>query len=138
MAYISKALRELVTKRAQGRCEYCQTAQAIVIEMEVDHIVPVSAGGETVLDNLCLACVSCNAYKHEFQMGVDPQTDREINLFNPRTQVWSEHFTWSEDRTLVIGLTPTGRATVERLKMNREIVVSARWRRVRAGWHPPE
>jgi hypothetical protein len=39
MAYISNALRQLVAARAKGLCEYCQTAQTIVIEMELDHIV---------------------------------------------------------------------------------------------------
>ena len=47
MAYISRALRQLVTERAGGLCEYCYTAQAIVIEMEIDHIVPEVAGGVT-------------------------------------------------------------------------------------------
>ena len=32
MAYVSRALRQLVTARAGGLCEYCHTAQAIVIE----------------------------------------------------------------------------------------------------------
>ncbi len=138
MAYISKALRKQVIQRAQGRCEYCQTAQTIVIEMEIDHIVPDAAGGQTVLDNLCFSCISCNTYKQDFQTGIDPETNVEVALFNPRTQVWGHHFRWSEDGTQVIGLTPIGRATVQRLKMNREIVVSARQRWVQAGWHPPK
>lgn len=37
--------------------EACQTQQVIVVSMEIDHIVPESAGGETTLANLCLACV---------------------------------------------------------------------------------
>jgi hypothetical protein len=44
MAYISNALRQLVAARAHELCEYCQTAQTIVIEMELDHIVPCAAG----------------------------------------------------------------------------------------------
>jgi hypothetical protein len=43
MAYLPRVLRQLVTERARGLCEYCQTAQAIVIEMEIDHIVPAAA-----------------------------------------------------------------------------------------------
>jgi 5-methylcytosine-specific restriction endonuclease McrA len=60
MAYISRALRQLVTERAGRLCEYCHTAQAIVIEMEIDHIVPEVVGGVTEAGNLCLACISCN------------------------------------------------------------------------------
>jgi 5-methylcytosine-specific restriction endonuclease McrA len=99
MAYISNALRQLVAARAQGLCEYCQTAQTIVIEMELDHIVPEAAGGATEADNLCLACISCNTFKsayHTFksayQTGIDPQTNEEVRLFNPRRQQWDEHF----------------------------------------------
>lgn len=61
MASISKALRRQVTERAGGRCKYCQTLLAIVVEMEVDHIIPTSAGGRTALDNLCLACVAMHS-----------------------------------------------------------------------------
>jgi 5-methylcytosine-specific restriction endonuclease McrA len=77
MAYISNTLRQLVAARAQGLCEYCQTAQTIVIEMELDHIVPEAAGGTTEADNLCLTCISCNTFKSAYQTGFDPQTDEE-------------------------------------------------------------
>ena len=138
MAYISNALRQLVAARARGLCEYCQTAQTIVIEMEIDHIVPEAAGGATEADNLCLACVSCNAFKSAYKMGIDPQTDEEVSLFNPRQQQWNEHFRWSEDGSQIIGTTAIGRATVARLQMNRSPVVQARQRWVQAGWHPPK
>ena len=54
MAYISQALRQLVIERASGLCEYCHTAQAIVIEMEIDHIVPEAAGGVTEASRLAI------------------------------------------------------------------------------------
>ena len=31
--------------------------------LEVEHILPMIAGGETTEDNLCLACPRCNRYK---------------------------------------------------------------------------
>jgi hypothetical protein len=70
---------------------------------------------------------------------VDPETGAVQPLFNPRTQVWSEHFAWSTDATLVIGKTPIGRATVVSLHLSDDpdaIVVRSAW--VAAGWHPPE
>ena len=137
MAYISKLVRDLVTRRAKGRCEYCQTAQAIVIEMVIDHVVPETAGGQTVIDNLCLACVSCNTYKRDFQEGIDPTTGQTAALYHPRTMSWSEHFDWDADGTQLLGLTPMGRATINRLRMNREALIQARKRWVEAGWHPP-
>ena len=138
MAYISNALRRLVAARAKGLCEYCQTAQTIVLEMELDHIVPEATGGATEADNLCLACISCNTFKSAYQTGIDPQTDEEVLLFNQRQQQWDEHCRWSEEGSQIIGTTATGRATVARLQMNRTLAVQARQRWVQAGWHPPK
>jgi|SRR5579859_2414283 len=137
MPSISDALRIQVTDRAIGLCEYCQTAQIIVVDMEVDHIIPQSVGGTTTLDSLCLACRGCNSFKQDFQIGVDPISKQEVALFNPRVQTWGEHLAWNETGTLILGLTATGRATIERLRMNPEGVVAARRVWVQAGWHPP-
>lgn len=90
----------------------------------VDHVTPVAAGGETVPDNLALACVSCSLRKGARQAAVDPDTRMEVPLFNPRRDVWLEHFQWHGRR--VIGLTPMGRATVERLALNRSIIIAIR------------
>jgi 5-methylcytosine-specific restriction endonuclease McrA len=62
------------------------------MELEVDHIVPESAGGQTLADNLCVACSHCNKFKGNTQTIVDPITQQLIALFNPRTQVWGDHF----------------------------------------------
>ncbi len=137
MASIGYALRQAVVERAKGRCEYCRTAQAIVVEMDVDHIIPQSAGGTSDLANLCLSCVGCNGFKLAYQTGIDLNTGEQAPLFHPRSQRWVEHFGWSVDGTQVLGLTPIGRATVARLRMNREKMVDARRLWVRAGWHPP-
>lgn len=137
MAYISQPLRQDVIERAHGRCEYCLTAQAIVVEMEIDHVVPESAGGPTATDNLCLTCVGCNGFKLAFQTGTDPETGEEAPLFNPRVDRWDEHFAWSEDGTRILGRTAVGRATVARLQMNRQRMAEARRLWVQAGWHPP-
>ncbi len=105
--------------------------------MEVDHIVPESAGGPTTADNLCLACISCNGFKLAFQSGIDPETGTDVALFHPRNERWEDHFRWSADGMLVIGMTATGRATVDRLRMNRPRMVEARMLWVAAAWHPP-
>lgn len=137
MAHISAALRKEVTARAKGLCEYCQAAQITIIDMEIDHIVPESLGGQATEDNLCLTCMGCNRNKGAFHTAYDPETGQEVPLFNPRTQNWHEHFRWDDSDTKLLGLTPTGRATVERLKINREKAVAARALWVKAGWHPP-
>ena len=139
MANISSELRDEVLKSSDHQCEYCRTPERYSgIPLEVDHIIPQSVGGLTEADNLCSACRTCNNAKRTAQTGIDPETDGEVSLFNPRTEKWSEHFAWSKDNPATItGLTATGRATIQRLRMNNKIIVIARsaWRK--AGWTPP-
>lgn len=47
------------------------------------------------------------------------------------------YFGWNEDFTQMIGLTPTGRATVETLKLNRAGLMNMRQVLCMAGKHPP-
>jgi hypothetical protein len=47
-------------------------------------------------------------------------------------------FTWSEDYTLILGLTPTGRATVELLQLNRLGNQNLRQVLYVIGYHPPK
>lgn len=136
MVHISKRLRQQVAERAGGYCEYCKAPQRILIELQIDHIIPISAGGETTLDNLCLTCRHCNEFKSAHQSGVDPKSGAEVPLFHPRRQQWAEHFAWDTGFTRLIGLTPPGRATIDRLRMNRASVVRARLYWLRAGWRP--
>ncbi|MFC1959099.1 HNH endonuclease [Chloroflexota bacterium] len=138
MASIPARMRQQVVERANDRCEYCQAPLAIVIEMEIDHIIPESAGEPTTLDNLCVACVSCNGFKLAFQQAEDPISGEMVPLFNSRRQNWGEHFVWSANDSHLSGLTATGRATTVRLNMNRERAVAARKLLVAAGWHPPK
>lgn len=87
--------------------------------------MPRSASGETALPNLALACVSCSLRKGARQAADDPQTGEPAVLFNPRQHGWDEHFQASADGR-VTGLTPTGRATIELLRMNRPVAVALR------------
>jgi len=130
------ATARLVQQRAQYRCEYCQTRQDVIGQaLHVDHIDP--AGGDDP-DNLCLACPSCNLSKAQATMAPDPETGETVALFNPRQQQWVDHFAWMENGQRVEGLTPEGRATVTRLRMNLDRLVVARAFWVRAGLHPPQ
>lgn len=126
----------LVHDRAAYQCEYCQTRQRVTGQaMHVEHINP--DGGDDPR-NLCLSCPTCNLSKGRVTSAKDPETEAVVALFNPRLQAWAEHFKWAEYGTVVIGLSPTGRATVIRLRMNLIRVVEARRIWVRAGEHPPK
>ena len=138
-AYISRALREQVAAEARHRCSYCLTPADIVgSPMEIEHIVPEVLGGTTETDNLWLACSLCNEHKSGRIIGVDPESGEEVRLFDPRHQLWREHFTWTAEGDEIVGLTPTGRATVATLHLNRALLVRSRQRWVSVGWHPPE
>jgi 5-methylcytosine-specific restriction endonuclease McrA len=65
--------------------------------MEVEHIIPEAAGGQSVEANLWLSCSECNSYKSDRTESLDPETKVKATLFNPRTQIWSEHFEWTAD-----------------------------------------
>lgn len=108
----------------------------------MDRIFPQSLGGSDDLENLALSCRRCNERRYNFISDLDPVTQQEVSLFNPRKQQWSDHFIWSLDSVTILGITPTGRATCNRLDMNDEnhrngFIQKSRRLWVRAGWHPP-
>lgn len=138
MSEVSRQLREFVRARAQGPCEYCQTSERVTgLRCQVDHITPLSHGGATAEENLCLACSACNGHKQARSTGVDPQTGETVALYNPRRQDWRQHFAWSGDCVEIIGLTPAGRATIATLEINDPLLVTARSLWVGIGVHPP-
>jgi len=128
---ISASLAGIVLLRAGKRCEYCHAPQQLIGQaFHFDHIVPVSIGGKTTAENLCLACSHCNIAKSNRIKGIDPKTGKQVRLFNPRVDDWKKHFRWSVNWTRVNGRTAIGRATVIALKMNDELLLAARpfWR----------
>ena len=98
---------------------------------------PDRGRGSSTEENLWLACPLCNGYKGTQTSAPDPESGEDVALFNPRQQTWSDHFRWSNDGTLIVGMSAVGRATVGALKLNNEYLVQARARWVAAGWHPP-
>lgn len=135
---IPLAVRRKVFERANGNCEYCKNQQGYsTAPFSVEHIVPRGRQGSDDLENLALSCPACNAHKHTKLAALDPLTRKVMPLFNPRTQFWEEHFVWDETFTEVLGLTPTGRATVKCLKMNRTESVNLRLVLAAFGKHPP-
>ncbi len=103
----------------------------------VEHILPKAKGGTDNLENLALACQGCNNFKFTRTEARDPATGLIAPLYHPRAHVWLEHFTWSDDFTLLVGLTPTGRASMDVLQLNREGVVNLRRALHTLGEHPP-
>lgn len=136
--YIPADLRRQVQAQFTNCCAYCHTAEHLTaVTFEVEHITPLASGGRTMLVNLCYSCPTCNRHKAARQTAVDPQTNTVVPLFHPRQQQWSDHFAWNLDQTELVGLTPTGRATISVLQMNRPQLIRVRRMWVKLGEHPP-
>jgi hypothetical protein len=104
----------------------------------VEHIVPKSKGGKTTSENLAWSCQGCNNHKYNKTDAFDSISGRKAPLYNPRKQRWHAHFAWNYDCSLLIGLTATGRATVEALYVNREELIELRRILYSVDQHPPK
>ncbi len=131
-------LRRSVRQHAKGYCEYCVCPEFCATQLHsIEHIVPESKGGASDEDNLALACQGCNGSKSNKIHGIDPATRRKVPLYHLRHDDWYEHFAWSPDYLYVIGLTPTGRATIREFDLNRESVINLRRLLLLNNEHPP-
>jgi hypothetical protein len=139
MTPVSDALYGRLQHQAGPRCGYCRTSARIIGQpLTVEHIIPTARGGTSAEENLWLTCRRCNEFKGVQVDAVDPETATRVPLFNPRQQVWQEHFAWSRDGTRILGQTAVGRATVRALKLNNPDIVASRRLWVSVGWHPPD
>lgn len=129
--------RIAIRLRALFLCEYCYSPEDFSPDTyDADHIIPLFKEGTDDLENMALACGKCNGLKHEHVSWLDPLTHQMTPLFHPRQDAWAEHFAWSDDFTLIIGLTPKGRATIDLLKMNRQNLINLRKALVAYNAHP--
>jgi hypothetical protein len=136
---IPDSLARLVRERAGYRCEYCLASEWLTGQRcHIDHIIPRVQGGSNEANNLCLACAACNGAKLDRTEARDPRSGEIVALFNPRTQVWREHFAWSAEGTQIVGQTPCGHVTTALLRLNRPLAVAVRAEWVRLSRHPPE
>jgi len=118
-----EAYRRFVVARAGGACEYCRLLQdASGVTFHIEHVLPRSSGGQTVLSNLALSCPSCNLSKSNRLIGPDAAGNVRV-LFNPRAYEpwllgWHLHFALDRETGRIVPQTATGEATVETLNMN--------------------
>lgn len=125
VSYISAALRNLVYERAGGCCEYCSISEVFSFaKHQIDHVIAEKHGGQTVEENLALSCAICNKYKGSDIASIDHETGAIVSLFNPRKDVWSEHF--KIENGTFIGLTAKARATIRLLQINNQARIKER------------
>jgi len=135
---ISSALRQQVIEDADYRCAYCKAPSLITgARLIMDHIFPLSLGGSDDRENLAAACYHCNEFKGAKIEAVDPETQQLAPFFNPRIHNWTDHLSWANSGTHIMGITPIGRPTVIALKLNHDYAVRARSVWIEFGWHPP-
>ena len=136
---IKAVLKEKVKGRARGCCEYCRSQEEFSPDpFTVEHIIPSSKGGQDKSDNLAYSCQGCNNKKYNHTESKDWITGEVTRLYQPRQDIWLEHFQWNEDFSEIIGITPVGRATVQRLDLNRNGVRNLRIALYLIALHPPQ
>lgn len=138
MAKVTAGEKKFVMERANSCCEYCLSQLNFSPSpFAIEHIIPLIKNGTDDLDNLAFSCSGCNGHKYDRTDAYDPVSGELVPLYHPRQQLWSSHFVWSADFTEIIGTSPVGRATIDRLCLNRQGVTN--FRRVLRGMnlHPP-
>lgn len=79
--YISAKLKALVMIRDNSTCQMCgRTVKHDHIRVHIDHIVPLSWGGKTELENLQVLCGDCNEGKKNFVESENPELMARISL----------------------------------------------------------
>lgn len=107
--------------------------------LHIEHIIPLAKGGGSNEENLWLSCPVCNSHKGAKHTEIDPLTGEAVPLFDPRNQIWLEHFRWADGGLRIVGITPSGRTTVRALHLDSDaeaIQVRSAW--IEVGWYPPK
>lgn len=115
----SLAEKEQLAIRANRCCGYCfSQADFYPDPFCMEHIFPLVKGGANDLANIAYSCTGCNVRKAAKIESKDIVTHKLTPLYNPRVDNWRDHFQWSEDFLIIIGVSPKGRATVGLLDLN--------------------
>ena len=124
--------REWVRQRGSRRCEYCHISEhALDLPFHVDHVVASVHRADDDPDGLAWPCPRCNLRKGPNLSTIDPETDQVVEVFNPRTMGWTEHF--AVRNGYIEGITPCGRGTVRLLDMNNPLRLQHRRQLIEQG-----
>lgn len=133
---IPSSLAARVRQRAGHRCEYCLMSQSLQgAAFHIEHVIPKVLGGETVLENLALACSGCNLHKAGRISAEDPGTGMIATLYNPRKESWRDHFEWRGES--LAAKSSVGRATIKLLRLNHPRRLLIRKAEQKFGLFPP-
>lgn len=96
---MSKKVRFEVFKRDSFKCQYCGKSSPDVV-LEVDHIIPVSKGGENDIGNLITACRDCNRGKSNIELGDDSaiaKQKEQLDELNERRNQLEMMIQWRQE-----------------------------------------
>ncbi len=117
-------IRAAVREAYGRRCGYCGVSEIWVGgELEIDHFRPLRYGGADTLDNLVYACTICNRFKSDYWPADDAPDN--LRLLYPSKDDLSAHVLQTSDGRLV-GLTPRGWFHIDRLHLNRPLLIELR------------
>ena len=132
---ISSALRALVSKRAQFRCEYCLLHEDDSYSPhQIDHILSRKHGGTSIESNLAYCCLRCNLWKGTDLGSLSARTGQIARFFNPRKDQWADHFRL--DGSIIVPLTDEGEVTAKVLRLNLDKRVAERRLLIGTGRYP--
>lgn len=123
--YIPIDLKAKVMIRDQSTCQMCgRNVKDDHIVIHIDHIIPHSWGGETVLDNLQCLCKDCNEGKKNWETSENPDLMMEISKANntgERLKLYFEFYPNKEisvNRLSVIAKTREWTRELRRIRAN--------------------
>jgi 5-methylcytosine-specific restriction endonuclease McrA len=85
--------RKNILRRDAHKCQYCGRSD---LTLTVDHVMPVSRGGEDSWENLVCACVHCNNKKGD-RTPDEAQMPLRRNPMRPNHVTFIRHFVGSLD-----------------------------------------
>lgn len=116
-----------VARRAEFQCEYCLMPDSQAYSFykhQVDHIISLKHRGGNSIDNLAYACFTCNVNKGPDVGSIHDETGTFVGFYNPRTDIWAEHFRLHLFR--IDPLTDIGWVTAITLQFNTEERIASR------------
>ena len=128
--YIPAPIRMQVAKRAGFQCEYCLVPDSRTFSFykhQVDHIISLKHRGTNSIDNLAYACFAfslVNVSKGPDVGSIHDETGQFVGFYNPRTDIWAEHFQFHLFR--IAPLTAIGWVTAIILQFNTEERIASR------------
>jgi len=95
---IPKSIRFEVFKRDAFTCQYCGSKAPDVV-LNVDHIKPVSKGGENAIVNLITSCFACNSGKSDIELDDNAAIQKQraqLEALNERREQLEMMMEWRE------------------------------------------